>query len=154
MATDNNGSVRVSSIGQGTFPLKTDDVRELTPFVSGSAPAQPLGIIPAIVISIAETADHKIWLGTLGTGLFSLSGGQGTRVSGGLPDRKINCLVPIGEEVWVGTDTGLYHGNGNGFRRVPLPSLLAIVTVFCTLPDHDSNSCVGPTRWLLPLNPE
>jgi signal transduction histidine kinase/ligand-binding sensor domain-containing protein len=152
MATDNNGAVLVSSIGQGTFRLRTDDVRELAPFVSDSAPAQPLGIIPAIVISIAETADHKIWLGTLGTGLFSLAGGQGTRVSGGLPDRKINCLVPIGEELWVGTDTGLYHGNGNGFRRVELPSFLGSVTVLSILRDRDSNIWVGTTRGLLRIN--
>jgi len=152
MATDNNGAVLVSSIGQGTFRLRTDDVRELAPFVSDSAPAQPLGIIPAIVISIAETADHKIWLGTLGTGLFSLAGGQGTRVSGGLPDRKINCLVPIGEELWVGTDTGLYHGNGNGFRRVDLPPFLGSVTVLSILRDHDSNIWVGTTRGLLRIN--
>jgi signal transduction histidine kinase/ligand-binding sensor domain-containing protein len=152
MATDNNGAVLVSSIGQGTFRLRTDDVGELAPFVSGSAPAQSLGIIPAIVISIAETADHKIWLGTLGTGLFSLAGGQGTRVSGGLPDRKINCLVPIGEELWVGTDTGLYHGNGNGFRRVELPPFLGSVTVLSILRDHDSNIWVGTTRGLLRIN--
>jgi len=152
MATDNDGVVLVSSIGQGTFRLRTDDVRELAPFVSGSAPAQPLGIIPAIVISIAETADRKIWLGTLGTGLFSLAGGQGTKVSGGLPDRKINCLVPIGEELWVGTDTGLYHGNGNGFRRVELPRFLGSVTVLSILRDHDSNIWVGTTRGLLRIN--
>jgi signal transduction histidine kinase/ligand-binding sensor domain-containing protein len=151
MATDNNGAVLVSSIGQGTFRLRTDDVRELAPFVSGSAP-QSLGVIPAIVISIAETADHKIWLGTLGTGLFSLAGGQGTKVSGGLPDSKINCLVPIGEELWVGTDTGLYHGNGNGFRRVELPPFLGSVTVLSILRDHDSNIWVGTTRGLLRIN--
>jgi signal transduction histidine kinase/ligand-binding sensor domain-containing protein len=152
MATDNNGAVLVSSIGQGTFRLRTDDVGELAPVVSGSAPVQSLGIIPAIVISIAETADHKIWLGTLGTGLFSLAGGQGTKVSGGLPDRKINCLVPIGEELWVGTDTGLYHGNGNGFRRVELPPFLGSVTVLSILRDHDSNIWVGTTRGLLRIN--
>jgi signal transduction histidine kinase/ligand-binding sensor domain-containing protein len=152
MATDNNGAVLVSSIGQGTFRLRTDDVRELAPFAWGSAPAQSLGIIPAIVISIAETADHKIWLGTLGTGLFSLAGGQGTKVSGGLPDRKINCLVPIGEELWVGTDTGLYHGNGKGFRRVELPPFLGSVTVLSILRDHDSNIWVGTTRGLLRIN--
>jgi len=149
MAKDKNGAVLVSSIGQGTFRLRTDDVRELAP---GSAPAESLGIIPAIVISIAETADRKIWLGTLGTGLFSLAGGQGTRVSGGLPDRKINCLVPIGEELWVGTDTGLYHGNGNGFRRVELPPFLGSVTVLSILRDHDSNIWVGTTRGLLRIN--
>lgn len=152
MATDNNGAVLVSSIGQGTFRLRTDDVGELAPFASSSAPAQPLGIIPAIVISIAETADHKIWLGTLGTGLFSLAGGQGTQVSGGLPDRKINCLVRIGEELWVGTDTGLYHGNGNGFRRVELPPFLGSVAVLSILRDHDSNIWVGTTRGLLRIN--
>ena len=101
---------------------------------------------------MAETADGKIWLGTLGDGLFFLTGGQATKVSGGLPDRKINCLVPIGEELWVGTDTGLYHGNGNGFRRVELPPFLGSVQVLSILRDHDSNIWVGTTRGLLRIN--
>ena len=101
---------------------------------------------------MAETADGKVWLGTLGDGLFVLTGGRATNVNAGLPDRKINSLLPIGEELWVGTDTGLYHGNGNGFRRFELPSFLGNVQVLSILRDHDSNMWLGTTRGLLRIN--
>jgi PAS domain S-box-containing protein len=101
---------------------------------------------------MAETTDGKVWLGTLGDGLFSLSGGQATNVNAGLPDRKIDSLLPIGEELWVGTDTGLYHGNGTGFRRIELPSSLGVVQVLSLLRDRDSNIWVGTTRGLLRIN--
>src|SRR5712672_153207 len=101
---------------------------------------------------MAETADGKVWLGTLGDGLFFLTGGRATNVNAGLPDRKINSLLPIGDELWVGTDTGLYRGNGSGFRRAELPSFLGNVQVLSILRDHDSNMWLGTTRGLLRIN--
>ncbi|HTF70945.1 MAG TPA: two-component regulator propeller domain-containing protein, partial [Edaphobacter sp.] len=139
LSKDNHGGVLVSDIEQGTFRFRADDVQKLGP----SAPP---------VISMAETADGKIWLGTLGDGLFFLTGGRATNVTAGLPDRKINSLLPIGEELWVGTDTGLYRGNGKDFRRIELPSFLGIVQVLSLLRDRDSNIWVGTTRGLLRIN--
>src|SRR5260370_18704145 len=92
-------------------------------------------------------------MGTLGDGLFLLRDGRATRVNAGLPDRKINCLLAIGsDELWVGTDTGLYRGNGTGFRRLELPSFLGIVQVLSLLRDRDSNIWVGTMRGLLRIN--
>ncbi len=139
LSKDNHGGVLVSDIEQGTFRFMADHVQKLGP----SSPP---------VISMAETADGKVWLGTLGDGLFVLTGGRATNVNAGLPDRKINSLLPIGEELWVGTDTGLYHGNGNGFRRLELPSFLGNVQVLSILRDHDSNIWLGTTRGLLRIN--
>jgi PAS domain S-box-containing protein len=139
MSKDNHGGVLVSDIEQGTFRFTADDVQKLGP----SSPP---------VISMAETADGKVWLGTLGDGLFFLSGGRATNINAGLPDRKINSLLPIGEELWVGTGTGLYHGNRNGFRRLELPSFLGNVQVLSILRDRDSNIWVGTTRGLLRIN--
>jgi PAS domain S-box-containing protein len=139
LSKDNHDGVLVSDIEQGTFRFMADGVQKLGP----SSPP---------VISMAETADGKVWLGTLGDGLFFLTGGRTTNVNAGLPDRKINSLLPIGEELWVGTDTGLYHGNGNGFRRLELPSSLGNVQVVSLLRDRDSNIWVGTTRGLLRIN--
>jgi ligand-binding sensor domain-containing protein/signal transduction histidine kinase len=139
LSRDNHDGVLVSDIVQGTFRFKSNDVQKLGP----SSPP---------VISMAETADGKVWLGTLGDGLFFLAGGRATKISAGLVDRKIDCLLSIGEELWVGTDTGLYHGNGNGFRRVELPSFLGSVQVLSILRDRDSNIWVGTARGLLRFN--
>ena len=57
VANDNNGGVLVSDTDQGTFRFTGDDVRKL------AAPSPP-------VISMAETAEGKIWMGTLDAGLF------------------------------------------------------------------------------------
>jgi len=65
----------------------------------------------------------------------------------------MNCLLAIGsDELWVGTNTGLYRGNGTGFRRLELPSFLGIVQVLSLLRDRDSNIWVGTTRGLLRIN--
>jgi ligand-binding sensor domain-containing protein len=140
LSRDNHDGVLVSDIEQGTFRFMADHV-------------QKLGPVSPPIISLAETADGKIWMGTLGDGLFFLRGGRATRVIAGLPDRKINCLLAIGsDELWVGTDTGLYRGNGTGFRRLELPSFLGIVQVLSILRDRDSNIWVGTTRGLLRIN--
>jgi PAS domain S-box-containing protein len=139
VSKDNKAGVLVSDIEQGTFRFMAHNVQKLGP----SSPP---------VISMAETADGKVWLGTLGDGLFFLTGGLATNVKAGLPDRKINSLLPIGEELWVGTDTGLYRGDSNGFRRVELPSFLGSVQILSILRDRDSNMWVGTTRGLLRIN--
>jgi ligand-binding sensor domain-containing protein len=140
LSKDNHDGVLVSDIEQGTFRFVADSVQKL-------GPASPP------VISLAETADGKIWLGTLGDGLFFLAGARASQVNAGLPDRKINCLLAIGsDELWVGTDRGLYRGNGKDFRRVELPSFLGNVQVLSLLRDHDSNMWVGTTRGLLRIN--
>jgi PAS domain S-box-containing protein len=140
LSKGNNSGVLVSSIDQGTFRYMADDVQKLGP----SSPP---------VISMTETDEGKIWLGTLGDGLFVLTGGRATQINAGLPDRKINCLLAIGkDELWVGTDTGLYRGNGTGFRRLELPSALGNVQVLSLLRDRDSNIWVGTTRGLLRIN--
>ena len=140
MSKDISGGVLISDTAQGIFRFLGDDVQKLA---SGSPP----------VISLAETAEGKIWMGTLGDGLFFLAGGRAIKVNAGLPDRKINCLLAIGsDELWVGTDTGLYRGNSKGFRRVALPSVVGNVQVLSILRDRDSNIWVGTARGLLRIN--
>ena len=144
LSKDNKGGVLVSDVELGTFRFTGDDVQKLGANVVPGLPP---------VISTAQTADGKIWMGTLGAGLFFLADGQATQVSAGLPDRKIDCLLAIGtDELWVGTDAGLYRGNGNGFSRLELPSSLGSVPVLSLLRDRDSNIWAGTTRGLLRIN--
>ncbi len=140
LSTDSHGRVLVSDVEQGTFRFTAVDVHKLGP----SLPP---------VISMAETGDGKIWMGTLGDGLFFLEGGQATQVNAGFPDRKINCLLATGgDELWLGTSTGLYRGNGKDFHRIDLPPFLGMVQVLSLLRDRDSNIWVGTTRGLLRIN--
>ena len=55
------------------------------------------------VISMAETTDGKVWLGTRDKGLFYLDGGRISAAVKGLPERKINCLLALDKgELWIG----------------------------------------------------
>src|SRR5467141_2510612 len=108
----------------------------------------------SLVVAMAETRDGKIWLGTAAEGLSYFADGRTTRVTAGLPDKKINCLLPVGDkELWVGTGKGLYRWNGVLFTRVDLPPALAGVQVLTLLRDHDGNVWAGTTRGLLRINP-
>ena len=143
VSKDTNGAILASDIEQGAFRFIGDDVQKLAPDVLPGLPP---------VVSMAETADERIWMGTLGSGLFYLADGRATKVSAGLPNRKIICLLPVGSELWAGTDTGLYRGNINGFRRIELPSFLHGVRTLSILRDRDSNLWVGTALGLLRIN--
>ena len=107
----------------------------------------------SLVVAMAETRDGKIWLGTAAAGLFYFADGRTTHVTAGLPDKKINCLLPVGDkELWIGTGKGLYRWNGVLFSRVELPPALASVQVLTLLRDHDGNVWAGTTRGLLRIN--
>jgi ligand-binding sensor domain-containing protein/signal transduction histidine kinase len=145
VSKDRNGAVLISDVIEGTFRFAGEKAQKVaTPnMLPGSSP----------VISIAETSEGTIWLGTLGDGLFLMANGRAAAVNAGLPDRKINCLLPISnEDLWVGTDDGLYHWNGKEFRRETLPSSLGNVQVLSLLRDRDSNVWVGTARGLLRIN--
>jgi len=139
MAKDRHDGVLISDIEKGTFRFRAGGL-------------QKLGPSPQPAISMSETLDGKVWLGTLGDGLFLLQDGQATNDKVGLPDGKINSLLPIGNELWVGADTGLYHGNGNGFRRLELPASFGTFQALSLLHDRDSNIWVGTTQGLLRIN--
>ena len=144
MWRDEKGQVLISDTAGGTLRLRNEQIEEL-------APASVLGSVP--VISMAGTPDGKIWLGTLNSGLFYLNQGQATNVNLGLPHKKINCLLAISaDEVWVGTDGGVFRWNGSRFIQVALPASLSVVQVLTLLRDRDANVWIGTDRGLLRLN--
>ena len=113
------------------------------------------GVLPRsmLAISLAETPDGKIWIGTLGDGLSYLAQGRVSTVSSGLAYRKINCLLPVSaKEMWVGTDDGLLRWDGTALSRAAMPPLLGHVQVLALLRDRDSNIWAGTTGGLLRIN--
>jgi signal transduction histidine kinase/ligand-binding sensor domain-containing protein len=106
-----------------------------------------------LVISMAETADGKVWLGTRDRGLFSLSGGIVSSVVPDLPDRKINCLLPIGaHELWFGTDNGVVRWNGNELTRAGLPRSLEPAQTLAMARDREANIWIGTAGGLFRIN--
>src|SRR6266581_1935279 len=145
IARENTVGMLLSDLVSGTLRLRGGKLDLVAPatILPGAAPA----------LSIAEAAGGKIWLGTLGAGLFYLENGRATRVTQGLRETKINCLLPVGEqELWVGTDHGLFRWNGTAFRRAGLGPSLNDQPVLAILRDRDSNIWLGTTRGLLRIN--
>ena len=139
---EEDGAWLITNLTDGILRIRGENVQPLVPLAA---------LPPSLVIAITETRDGKIWLGTTG-GLFYFADGRTTRVTG-ISDKKINCLLPVGErELWVGTGKGLYHWNGALFGRVNLPPALATAEVLALLRDHDGNVWAGTTRGLLRIN--
>ena len=140
-----NGGVLFSDLVSGTVRFDGKRVEVLAR--PSRLPGAPL------VTSLAETPDGKIWMGTLGAGLFYVAQGQVTRVTAGLPERKINCLLSeANNELWVGTDAGLFHWNGKAPSRSALPTRRDGLQVLTMLRDRESNIWVGTSRGLLRAN--
>ena len=105
------------------------------------------------VISIATTADGKIWLGTQNKGLLYLREGRVYTPAKELPNAKTNCLLPLqNSELWIGTNKGMWHWNGNELTRAGVPSSLLDVEVLSMVRDRDSNVWVGTNRGLFRLS--
>src|SRR5713101_7605355 len=138
-----DGALVLTDLISGILLVRGENVQVLAPHIL---------FPPSLVRALAETRDGKIWLGTDAAGLFYFADGRTTRVKG-VSDKKINCLLPIGDrELWIGTSKGLYRWNGTLLSRVKLPQALAGVQVLTLLRDHDGNVWAGTTRGLLRIN--
>jgi ligand-binding sensor domain-containing protein/signal transduction histidine kinase len=145
MWSEPDGSVLLSDLIRGILRLRGERLEVL---------ASP-GVLPRslLAISLAETPDGKIWMGTLGAGLSYLAQGRVSSVSSGLADRKINYLLPVSaNELWIGTDDGLLRWDGTTLIRAAMPPSLDHVQVLTLLKDRDSNLWVGTARGLLRIN--
>ena len=141
MSPDINGGVLLADAGAGILRLHGNTLEKAMNAFGGVS----------AVISVTESVDGKVWVGTLDAGLFLLASGQTTNISAGLPERKINCLLSVGtQQLWVGTDKGLYRWEGARFQRVEIPA--GDLQILTMLRDRDSNIWVGTTGGLLRIN--
>jgi ligand-binding sensor domain-containing protein/signal transduction histidine kinase len=116
-------------------------------------PLAPGNLLPhSLVVSLAETPDGRVWLGTRDDGLFYLEKGRIVAVTEGLPDRKINSLLPTRDgRLLIGTDDGVALWNGSRISESELPASLRHVQVLTMLEDHERNIWIGTAhgveRW-------
>ncbi|HKE32623.1 MAG TPA: two-component regulator propeller domain-containing protein, partial [Candidatus Angelobacter sp.] len=106
-----------------------------------------------LVISMAETADGTVWMGSRDAGLFSLSKGRLSNIERGLQDKKINCLLPIGsQELWIGTDNGVARWNGTELARDGVLRSLERIQTLALGRDRESNIWIGTANGLTRIN--
>ncbi|MEO8660892.1 MAG: two-component regulator propeller domain-containing protein [Bryobacteraceae bacterium] len=140
MSQGADGSVLLLAPGRGFLHYRVDRTATLPITTS---------VFNFLVISLAQTADGTVWLGTRDSGLFAFKDGRFSPISQGLPDRKVNCLLPVNDhELWVGTDNGVVRWNGKNLTRAGVPGNLEHVQALSMLRDRDSNIWVGTNSGL------
>jgi ligand-binding sensor domain-containing protein len=102
------------------------------------------------------TGDDTFWLGTRGSGLFQLKAGATNSITRGLPDSKINCLLPDrADNLWIGTDNGVARWDGAEVTTRNLPAELTKSQILTIIRDRDSNLWLGTdSRGVLRFNAE
>jgi ligand-binding sensor domain-containing protein len=104
----------------------------------------PVGFSRSPVLALAQLPNGEIWVGTRDAGLFRLRGDQSTPINQGLPDLKVNCLLPTPQgEIWIGTDNGLVRWDGRKLTSSKIPSGLRNVRVLAMTVDRHSNLWIG-----------
>jgi ligand-binding sensor domain-containing protein/signal transduction histidine kinase len=173
MALGTKGEIVLSSLTMGALtydgkqflaalptPLFTDPgglLQGETPDQRNTRLSWSPGVIPdrlavptSAVISIAETTEGKIWLGTQDRGLLYLQGGRIYAAAKNLRHMKVNCLLPLeNSELWVGTNKGVWRWNGTILTRARVPSSLLHIDVLSMIRDRESNTWVGTNNGLL-----
>ncbi len=142
MAGQNNGGVLFTSLAVAIYEYRDGKLA----FRQFQAPSAIF-----LVISVAQTGDGAVWLGTRESGLFSLSMDGGPPVPRGLQDRKINCLLPAGngdKELWIGTDSGLMRWDGSKITAAAVDKPLNGVQVLSMIRDRESNIWMGTANGL------
>ena len=144
MARANDGGILLSTLIHGVLRYNKGGHVTL---------ASPNAQNNLLILSLAETSDGRVWMGTRDNGLFYIGNGHGIAVNEGLPDRKINCLLPAGNgRLWIGTDNGVALWDGTKIAESNIPSSLGRVQVLTMTQDRDANLWIGTAHGLLRLD--
>jgi signal transduction histidine kinase/ligand-binding sensor domain-containing protein len=97
-----------------------------------------------IAISVAETRDLRVWMGTRDVGLFRITQGSLVSVSKQLYDISINALLSANNGgLWIGTEAGMEFWDGNGLVTAGLPSFMKQLQILALTKDHEGNVWIG-----------
>jgi ligand-binding sensor domain-containing protein/signal transduction histidine kinase len=130
---------------------QTDDTLSTRLAWSTSIASHRLADPNSAVTSMAESSDGKIWLGTRDKGLFYVIDGRVFPVPE-QPSRKITCLLPLTDGLWIGTENGVLEWNGRSFTQARIPAALWHVNVSAMLRDRDSNIWLATATGLARVN--
>ncbi|MGA3225697.1 MAG: two-component regulator propeller domain-containing protein [Acidobacteriaceae bacterium] len=105
------------------------------------------------VISMAETTNGTVWLGTRDRGLFSINQGRVLPSGQKLPSPKVNCLLALNQgDLWIGTDGGLVRLEGTSTTPAEIPESLRHTPILSMLRDRDQNVWAGTAAGLVRVN--
>jgi ligand-binding sensor domain-containing protein/signal transduction histidine kinase len=172
MTRGTSGAVLLSSSDSGILTYSDNQFRRLSAGVlpsddgkvaNSEAPEQGatpfswfdrLTALTSVVISISQTEDGKIWLGTEHRGLFYVQEGRvSSAMNGPRDDPNITCFLPFqNSEFWIGTAKGVWRWNGAKLTEEGVPLSLRNLDVSSLLRDRDSNIWIGTSHGLFRYN--
>jgi signal transduction histidine kinase/ligand-binding sensor domain-containing protein len=138
MIRSRNGGTLMATLGQGVIAYRNGRFETLA----------VASLIPlSFAISIAESADGTVWAGTRDTGLLRIESERVARITEGLPDLKINCLLADDDgALWIGTDKGVARWHRGEITRTGVPADLLALPALAMLRDRDSNMWIAAGR--------
>lgn len=115
----------------------------------------PRDSINGIVISVLNTADGALWLGSRDAGLYRIQNGQFTQILSEFRLQSINALAPSeAGGVWIGSEAGLHLWENGAMVDLHLPQALRSAQVFALTRDHHHNLWVGTSSGLYRIDPK
>ena len=145
MSVDNDGDLILWELQNRTLRFRSGKFENVT----------SVGDLSGTVISIAETRDRKIWMGTRDMGLFQISQGRLSNVSSKLADTSINALLPVKSGgLWIGTDSGIEFWDGNELVKIGPQSSIKQLQILALIRDHGGNVWVGTNHGLIRISPD
>ncbi len=131
-----DGTVFVASLGHGVVSWRPGE--RVTVVTHAAMPGA------AFPIAMARGGDGSLWLGTRDTGVLRVRGAEVTRITAGLPDLKVNCLLPADDgTVWMGTDRGVVRWTGKTITTDGVPAPLDHLPALAMIQDRASNIWVA-----------
>jgi len=102
------------------------------------------------VRAMVEAPDGHVWLGTEGSGMFSVADGHVTRGPADLARDTIEAMSPAADHgLWIATLRGVRRWNGRGATTDAVPDALRSLHVMRMLKDRDANVWLGSTEGLV-----
>jgi signal transduction histidine kinase/ligand-binding sensor domain-containing protein len=107
------------------------------------------------VRTMVEAPDGRLWLGTEGSGLFSVVDGRVAPGPDDLTRDTIEALSPAADHsLWIATSRGVRRWNGRGATTDGVPAALRGLHVLRMLRDRDANVWLGTTEGLVRVGPD
>lgn len=106
-----------------------------------------------IVISVLDSTDGTLWLGTRDAGLYQVQDGKCNQIFSEVRLQSVNALAASDAGgVWIGSEAGLYLWEHGTMVPLDLPEQLRRAQVFALTKDHHHNLWVGTDRGLFRID--